>query len=69
MYLIRKNPARLSWLSGVRAVALVAASMVAMAGDVKLDLSMGIARHSDLPEVVSAAEVPVVAAHATDGCG
>lgn len=42
--------------------------MVAM-GDVKLDLSMGIARHGDLAEVVFAAEVPVVAAHATDRCG
>jgi RNA-directed DNA polymerase len=54
----------------VRAFALVAASMVAMAGDVKLDLSMRIARHGDLAEVAFAAEVSVVAAQpcAVDGC-
>jgi hypothetical protein len=44
-------------------------SMVAMAGDVKLDLSMRIARHGDLAEVAFAAEVSVVAAQpcAVDG--
>jgi RNA-directed DNA polymerase len=44
--------------------------MVAMAGDVKLDLSMRIARHGDLAEVAFAAEVSVVAAQpcAVDGC-
>ncbi len=51
-------------------VALAAASMVAMAGDVKLDLSMRIARHGDLAEVRFAAKVNVVAAKpcAVDGC-
>jgi hypothetical protein len=65
-----QKPARLSWLSGVCAFALAAASMVAMAGDVKLDLSMRIARHGDLAEVAFAAEVNVVAAKpcAVDGC-
>jgi hypothetical protein len=40
-----------------------------MAGDVKLDLSMRIARHGDLAEVAFAAEVNVVAAKpcAVDG--
>ena len=44
--------------------------MVAMAGDVKLDLSMRIARHGDRADVAFAAEVSVVAAQpcAVDGC-
>jgi hypothetical protein len=44
--------------------------MVAMACDVKLDLSMRIARHGDLAKVAVAAEVSVVAAMpcAVDGC-
>jgi hypothetical protein len=44
--------------------------MVAMAGDVKLDVSMRIARHGDRAEVALAAEVSVVAAQpcAVDGC-
>ncbi|VVT28987.1 conserved hypothetical protein [Roseovarius sp. EC-HK134] len=37
-------------------------SMVAMASDVKLDLSMRIVRHGDLAKVAVAAEVSVVAA-------
>lgn len=42
----------------------------AMAGDVKLDLSMRIARHGDRADVAFAAEVSVVAAQpcAVDGC-
>ncbi|TKA95168.1 hypothetical protein FAZ78_18295 [Cereibacter changlensis] len=50
-------------------MALAAASMVAMAWDVKLDLSMQIARHGDRAEVAFAAEVSVVAAQpcAVDG--
>jgi len=36
--------------------------MVAMAGDLKLDLSMRIDRHGDRAEVAFAAEVSVVAA-------
>ena len=53
----------------MRVIALVAASMVAMAGDVKLDLSMRIARHGDRAEVAFAAKVSVVAAEpcAVDG--
>lgn len=45
-------------------------SMVAMASDVKLDLSMRIARHGDHAKVALAAEVSVVAAVpcAVDGC-
>lgn len=45
-------------------------SMVAMASDVKLDLSMRIVRHGDLAKVAVAAEVSVVAAMpcAEDGC-
>ena len=51
-------------------IALAAASMVAMASDVKLDLSMRIVRHGDLAKVEVAAEVSVVAAMpcAEDGC-
>lgn len=51
-------------------IALVAASMVAMAGDVTLDLSMQIDRHGDRAEVAFAAKVSVVAAQpcAVDGC-
>ncbi|PRH87299.1 hypothetical protein C5L14_11765 [Labrys okinawensis] len=43
--------------------------MVAMVSDVKLDLSMRIARHGDLAKVAFAAEVSVVAAQpcAVDG--
>jgi len=41
---------------------LAAASMVAMASDVKLDLSMRIVRHGDLAKVEVSAEVSVVAA-------
>ena len=54
----------MSWLTGARGilVALVAASMVAMASDVKLDLSMRIVRQGDLAKVAVAAEVSVVAA-------
>ena len=62
----------MSWLTGARGilVALVAASMVAMASDVKLDLSMRIVRQGDLANVAVAAEVSVVAAMpcAEDGC-
>lgn len=45
-------------------------SMVAMASDVKLDLSMRIVRQGDLAKVAVAAEVSVVAAMpcAEDGC-
>ncbi len=45
--------------------------MVAMASDVKLDLSMRIVRHVDLAKVAVAAEVSVVAAMpcAVDGLG
>lgn len=44
--------------------------MVAMASDVKLDLSMQIVRHGDPAKVAVAAEVSVVAAmlYAEDGC-
>jgi len=44
--------------------------MVAMASDVKLDLSMRIVRQVDLAKVAVAAEVSVVAAMpcAEDGC-
>lgn len=44
--------------------------MVAMANDVKLDLSMRLVRHGDLAKVAVAAEVSVVAAMpcAEDGC-
>ena len=43
-------------------IALAAASMVAMASDVKLDLSMQIVGHGDRAKVVFAAKVSVVAA-------
>ena len=45
-------------------------SMVSMASDVKLDLSMRIVRHGDIAKVAFAAEVSVVAAMpcAEDGC-
>ena len=43
-------------------LALAVASMVAMASDVKLDLSMRITRHGDQAKVALAAEVSVVAA-------
>ena len=45
-------------------------SMVAMASDVKLELSMRIVRHGDHAKVAVAAEVSVVAAMpcAEDGC-
>ena len=44
--------------------------MFAMASDVKLDLSMRIARHGEHAKVAFAAEVSVVADHtcAVDGC-
>ena len=46
---------------GALMCALAAASMIAMASDVKLDLSMRIARHGDRAKVAVAAEVSVVA--------
>ena len=64
MRICPEKPARLSWLTGLRGVllALVAASMVAMASEVKLELSMLIVRHGDRAKVALAAEVSVVAA-------
>jgi len=54
----------------VHACVLAAASMVAVASGVKLDLSIRIARLGDLAKVAIAAEVSVVAAQpcAVDGC-
>ena len=65
-----EKPALLSRTTGVCAIALAAASMVSMASDVKLALSMRIARQGDHAKVAFAAEVSVVADHpcAVDGC-
>ncbi len=53
-----KNRLVRSWLTGLRVLAFAAAFLVAMASDVKLDLSMRITRHGDHAKVASVAEVP-----------
>lgn len=57
-----KKPARWGRFTGWCIIALAVASMVSMAWDVKLDLSMRIARRGVLTEVAIAADVSVVAA-------
>ncbi len=52
---LASKPARLGLVTGLCVLALAAASMVAMASDVKLDLSMRIARQGDHAKVALAA--------------